>query len=135
MTRAITRVIIDKDSGHAPAYGQAVAWSVDQLAQQTNLSGTPSEKAKGPYAGSGDVKVGPTGVGVHRQFDQRMPHLPIPPNIVVESPAILLGGAFPWLKSGSSTVYVNKQQCGRAGDWTICGAVIKTGELTVLAGD
>ena len=58
MTRAITRVAIDKDSGHAPSYGQAVAWSINQLAQQKNLSGTPSEKAKGPYAGSGDVLIG-----------------------------------------------------------------------------
>ena len=134
MNRRVTRVMVDFDTGHGP-YALSNAWSASQTTQESNQTGIASVSPNGPYAGSGDVRVGPTGAGVHRQFDLRKPHLPIPPNVVVEPPAILGGGSFPWLKSGSSTVYVNKQQCGRAGDWTICGAVIKTGEETVLAGD
>ena len=133
--RPVTRVMVDLDTGHGPAYAFSNAWSAAQATQESDQTGSSSVSPNGPYAGSGDVKVGSTGLGVHRQFDLRMPHFPIPPNFAVESPAILGGGSFPWLKSGSSTVYVNKQQCGRAGDWTICGAVIKTGEETVLVGD
>lgn len=148
MTRAITRVIIDKDSGHAPAYGQAVAWSVDQLAQQTNLSGTPSEKAKGPYAGSGDVLIGTeklgmvdkngdelVGYGVHRQYDFRAEHVPFNDDSEPERGTRRLEGAiFPWLKTASDTVFVNSRGAGRKGDFTICGASILTGNETVQVG-
>ena len=148
MTRAITRVAIDKDSGHAPSYGQAVAWSVDQLAQQKNLSGTPSEKAKGPYAGSGDVLVGTenlgvidkngdeiVGYGVHRQYDFRAEHVPFNDDSEPESGTRRLEGAkFPWLKTASDTVFVNSRGAGREGDFTICGASINTGNETVQVG-
>jgi len=148
MTRAITRVAIDKDSGHAPSYGQAVAWSVDQLAQQKNLSGTPSEKAKGPYAGSGDVLVGTenlgvidkngdeiVGYGVHRQYDFRAEHVPFNDDSEPESGTRRLEGAkFPWLKTASDTVFVNSRGAGRKGDFTICGAAIRTGNETVQVG-
>ena len=135
MNRPITRVMIDMDSGHAPGYAPSVAWSVAQSEQESSETGNQSEKPNGPYAGSGDVRVGKLGIGVHRQFDLRMPHIPIPPNVAVESPAMLEGGSFPWLNSGSSTVFVNSQSCGRAGDITVCGAVVLTGEKTVLVGD
>ena len=135
MSRPITRVRIDMDSGHAPGYAPTNAYSVAQPAQDSEMTGHSSEKPNGPYAGSGNVRVGTRGLGVHRQFDLRMPHIPIPPNIVIESPAMLEGGSFPWLKTGSSTVYVNTQQCGRAGDITVCGAIIVSGDRTVLVGD
>ena len=135
MGRPITRVTVDMDSGHAPGYAPTNAYSTAQPAQDLQNTGHSSSKPNGPYAGSGNVRVGSLGIGVHRQFDLRMPHIPIPPNVVVESPAMIEGGTFPWLKTGSSTVYVNTQQCGRQGDITVCGAIIVSGELTVLAGD
>ena len=148
MTRAITRVAIDKDSGHAPSYGQAVAWSINQLAQQKNLSGTPSEKAKGPYAGSGDVLIGTeklgitdkngdeiVGYGVHRQYDFRAEHVPFNDDSEPESGTKRLEGAkFPWLNTASDTVFVNSRGAGRVGDFTICGAAILTGNETVQVG-
>ena len=137
--RPITRVRVDKDSGHAPFYGSSRAYSVAQPRQEEQKTGHSSVNPLGPYAGSGDVLVGSSGIGVHRQFDLRESHIPITqPNGTVpppESPVLLEGGSFPWLKVGSDTVYVNKQKCGRAGDWTVCGSVVKTGDKTVLVGD
>ena len=135
MARPITRVRLDMDSGHAPGYAPSNAYSVAQVQQDKEKTGNSSERPHGPYAGSGNVRVGKKGAGIHRQFDIRLPHIPIPPNVVVESPAVLEGGSFPWLKTASSTVYVNTQGCGRQGDITVCGAIIMTGELAVLAGD
>ena len=133
--RPVTRILIDPDSGHAPLYAPGVAFSIQQSKQTAEETGYSSTKPNGPYAGSGNVRVGSAGMGIHRQFDLRSPHLPIPPNPTVEPPAVLEGGSFPWLRTGSSTVYVNTQKCGRAGDFTVCGAAIMSGELTVLAGD
>ena len=135
LSRPITRILIDKDSGHAPGYASSVAYSFAQKAQDENETGLASSQPTGPYAGSGNVKVGAEGRGVHRQFDLRMPHLPIPPNTTVESSVVLEGGNFPWLKTGSETVYINTQKCGRKGDWTVCGAVITDGLKDVLVGD
>ena len=133
--RPITRVRVDMDSGHAPTYAGSVAYSKEQPIQEANKTGNSSVKPVGPYAGSGDVLVGTGGFGVHRQFDLRMPHVNLRNPLEPESPTNFDGGILPWLKEGSSTVYVNKQKCGRAGDWTICGAVVKTGDKTVLVGD
>ena len=147
MSRAITRVSIDKDSGHSPDYGQSVAWSTDQVTQQSNQSGTPSERARGPYAGSGDVLIGTeklgitnnvgdeiVGYGVHRQYDFREEHVPIY-NSQPEGKTIRLEGAeFPWLKTGSDTVLVNSRRAGRVGDFTVCGATIRDGNDTVQVG-
>ena len=147
MTRAITRVSIDKDSGHSPDYGQAVAWSSDQATQRSNQSGKPSERARGPYAGSGDVLIGTeklgitnnvgdeiVGYGVHRQYDFREEHVPFY-NSQPEGKTIRLENAeFPWLKTGSDTVFVNGRGAGRVGDFTICGATILDGNDTVQVG-
>ena len=135
MNRPATRIKLDLDSGHAPGYAPSNAYSAAQPKQDAEMTGYSSTKPNGPYAGSGNVRVGVLGIGIHRQFDIRMPHIPIPPNVVVESPAMLEGGTFPWLKTGSSTVYVNTQKCGRQGDITVCGAIIISGDPTVLVGD
>ena len=146
MTRAITRVSIDKDSGHSQ-YGQAVAWSEDQTTQQSNQSGKFSEKAKGPYAGSGNVLVGTenlgvtnnvgdeiVGYGVHRQYDFREEHVPFGDSQPEGKTIRLEGAEFPWLKTASDTVFVNSRGAGREGDFTICGASIRTGNETVQVG-
>ena len=137
--KPITRVKVDRDSGHAPFYAASIAWSLAQLEQDTKNTGLSSIHPQGPYAGSGDVRVGSLGIGVHRQYDLREPHYPIPQPSgqipPVESPVVLGGGSFPWLEQASSTVFINTQGCGRAGDLTVCGAVILTGDKEVLVGD
>ena len=140
--RPITRVSVDEDTGHSPYYNFAVAWSAAQFTQDDQNTGHSSSDTTpyGPYAGSGDVRVGEKGYGVHRQYDLREAHDPIPLSLQgstppVESPLTLDGAAFPWLETGSETVYINTQGCGRAGDRTFCGAVVKTGDDTVKVGD
>jgi uncharacterized Zn-binding protein involved in type VI secretion len=146
MTRAIARVSVDQDSGHH-GYGKAIAWSDDQTTQQSNQSGKPSEKAKGPYAGSGDVLIGTeklgvtnnvgdeiVGYGVHRQYDFREEHIPMGDSQPEGRTVRLEGAEFPWLKTASDTVFVNSRGAGRKGDFTICGAAIRTGNETVQVG-
>ena len=139
MTKPITRVQVDKDSGHAPSYAPSVAWGVAQIDQDKNSTGHSSISPDGPYSGSGNVRVGKEGIGVHRQYDIRGTHIPIPtqkyPNPPPESKIKLKGGNFPWLETASETVFVNTQGCGRAGDLTVCGASVLTGLTDVLVGD
>lgn len=133
--RPITRVLQDFDSGHAPAYGASKAWSIKQVDQEKMQTGKQSIKQApyGPYAGSGNVRAGK--YGIHRQFDIRAPHINLRNPLEPESPTIFKGGTFPWLKDGSSTVYINTQGCGRVGDSTICGADVIEGDDTILVGD
>ena len=148
MSRPITRVSADSDTGHSPAYGRAVAWSEMQEEQRKTKGNNPSEFAQGPYAGSGDVLVGTeklgvlddegneiVGYGVHRQYDFRTEHVAFQDDVQPETGSGRLEGAkFPWLKTASDTVKVNGRGAGRKGDFTVCGAAILTGNDSVMVG-
>ena len=92
-----------------------------------------------PYSASGNVKVGykDKNIGVHRQFDVRIPHIsaatPFPPELFTNAGAYN-GGKFPYTKNGSKTVKTNGMETARRFSPIICSSHILSGVGSVKVG-
>ena len=88
-----------------------------------------------PFSASGNVKVGCVhkNVGVHRQFDVRVPHIqlspPYSPELFINAGAYN-GGLFPYTKNGSKTVKTNGVQTARLYSPVICSSFIIKGVVS-----
>tara|TARA_R100000808_G_scaffold25095_2_gene61850 strand:+ start:4462 stop:4884 length:423 start_codon:yes stop_codon:yes gene_type:complete len=93
------------------------------------------------YSATSTVKVGFMGkcVGIHRQYDVRLPHIslsaPFTPELV-NNAAAYKGGFLPHTSEGSKTVKTNGVQTARLGDPIVCGSKIIFGvSLSVMIGE
>ena len=95
--------------------------------------------AKNMFSASGNVKIGckHKNLGVHRQFDVRVPHIqaspPYSPELFINAGAYN-GGLMPHTKSGSKTVKTNGVETARVGSPVICSSKIMTGVGSVKIG-
>ena len=101
--------------------------------------GMTTKTPQNPFSASGNVKVGykDKNIGVHRQFDVRIPHIsissPFPPELFTNAGAYN-GGLLPYTKSGSKTVKTNGVETARKGSPIICSSKIATGVNAVMVG-
>ncbi len=95
----------------------------------------PTALKPNPFSASGNVKVGCVhkNVGVHRQFDVRVPHIqlspPYSPELFINAGAYN-GGLFPYTKNGSKTVKTNGVQTARLYSPVICSSFIIKGVVS-----
>ncbi|MAG26793.1 hypothetical protein CMI47_14725 [Candidatus Pacearchaeota archaeon] len=121
------------DSGHGPFPPTPAILPVAP-------GGTTTKTPLNPYSASGNVKVGCVhkNVGVHRQFDVRIPHIsvssPFPPELFTNAGAYN-GGLLPYTKNGSKTVKTNGVETARVGSPVICSSKILSGIKTVMIGE
>ncbi len=121
------------DSGHGPFPPTPATLPVAP-------GGITTRTPLNPYSASGNVKVGcrHKNVGVHRQFDVRIPHIslstPFPPELFTNAGAYN-GGLMPYTKNGSKTVKVNGVECARVGSPVICTSKILSGLKSVMIGE
>jgi hypothetical protein len=121
------------DSGHGPFPPTPAILPVAP-------GGMTTKTPQNPYSASGNVKVGckHKNVGVHRQFDVRIPHIsvssPFPPELFTNAGAYN-GGLMPYTKSGSRTVKTNGVETARVGSPVICSSKILSGIKTVMIGE
>ena len=87
------------------------------------------------FSASGNVKIGCVhkNLGVHRQFDVRVPHIQISPPY---SPELFInagaynGGLMPYTKNGSKTVKTNGVETARLYSPIICSSFIIKGVVS-----
>ena len=127
-------VWVNLDSGHGnhPQTPAVLPLAPQGITTKSPLNG---------FSATDNVKVGFMGkcVGVHRQFDVRLPHIsavfPFTPELVTNAPAYK-GGVLPHTSSGSKTVKTNGVETARLGDPVVCGSKIIFGvALTVMVGE
>ena len=91
------------------------------------------------FSASGNVKIGckHKNLGVHRQYDVRIPHIqvspPYSPELFINAGAYN-GGAMPYTKSGSKRVKTNGVETARLFSPVICSSKIMTGVGSVKIG-
>ena len=101
--------------------------------------GYTTKSPKNPYSASGNVKVGDVfhNLGVHRQFDVRLPHVqisaPFSPELFI-NPNAYNTGLLPYTKNGSKTVKTNGVETARVGSPVICSSKILSGVKSVKIG-
>jgi len=101
--------------------------------------GPPTTSNPNPFSASGNVKIGDAekNLGVHRQYDVRVPHiqssLPFSPELFINAGAYN-GGLLPYTKNGSKTVKTNGVETARRYSPVICSSKILTGVGSVKIG-
>ncbi len=92
-----------------------------------------------PFSATANVKIGckHKNLGVHRQFDVRVPHIqlsaPYSPEMFINAGAYN-GGKFPYTKNGSKTVKTNGMETARRFSPIICSSYILSGVGSVKVG-
>ncbi len=101
--------------------------------------GPPTILVPNPFSASGNVKIGCVhkNLGVHRQFDVRVPHiqvsLPYSPELFINAGAYN-GGLLPYTKGGSKRVKTNGVETARLFSPIICSSKILSGVGSVKIG-
>jgi hypothetical protein len=137
MRREISRPIAvwgNLDSGHGPYPPTPAVLPLAPL-------GITTKNEKNVFSATDNVKVGFKGkcIGVHRQFDVRIPHIsavfPFTPELVTNATAYK-GGVLPHTSEGSKSVKTNGVETARLGDPVVCGSKIVFGvSFTVMVGE
>ena len=137
MRREISRPIAvwgNLDSGHGPYPPTPAVLPLAPL-------GITTKSPFNVFSATDNVKVGFKGkcIGVHRQFDVRIPHIsavfPFTPELVTNATAYK-GGVLPHTSEGSKSVKTTGVETARLGDPVVCGSKIVFGvSFTVMVGE